>query len=107
MPKENTGSGLLVGTIVGTAVGAVGALLLAPKTGVQLREDISNKFQALSQRTQELASTAKDKTKDVLSSVREEASDLTDRAKKSNEHVMDAFSAAKDDVKDKVRSTTN
>jgi Gas vesicle protein len=107
MPKENTGSGLLVGTIVGTAVGAVGALLLAPKSGVKLREDISNKFQALSQRTQELASTARDKTKDVLSSVREEASDLSEHAKKSNEHVMDAFNAAKDDVRDKVRSSSN
>lgn len=26
MPKENSGNGMLVGTIVGTAVGAVGAL---------------------------------------------------------------------------------
>ncbi|GLX66495.1 YtxH domain-containing protein [Paenibacillus glycanilyticus] len=107
MPKENTGSGLLVGTIVGTAVGAVGALLLAPKSGVKLREDISNKFQAISQRTQELASTAKDKSKDVLSSVREEASDLSDRAKKSHEHVMDSFNNAKDDMKEKMSTTSN
>lgn len=107
MPKENSGNGMLVGTIVGTAVGAVGALLLAPKSGEKLREDISNKFQAFSQRTQDLAATARDKTKDVISGVKEETSDLANQARKSNEHVMDALSAAKDDVKDKFKSSSN
>lgn len=84
MPKENTCNGMLMGTMIGGAIGAVAALLLAPKSGVQLREDLSSKFQSISKKTQDIASTVGNKATDLVSTVKEEVSELADHAKDSN-----------------------
>ncbi len=43
--------GLLLGTIIGGAIGAITALLFAPKSGAELRKDIVNKSQDLYDKT--------------------------------------------------------
>lgn len=106
MPKENTGNGILLGTIIGSTVGAVAALLLAPKSGVKLREDISSKFQALCQKTQDVASTVGRTTKEIVANVKEEASELGEHAKESGQHIMESMSTTKDDIKDRLTTTT-
>ncbi|MBD2868016.1 YtxH domain-containing protein [Paenibacillus arenilitoris] len=105
MAKEQTGSGVVLGAIIGGAVGAVSALLLAPKSGAELREDISGKWQSVSQKTKEMASAVGRQTKTLASKIGDEASDLAGQAKKSNENVMDALTAAKDEVKEEAQAS--
>ncbi|OBZ13562.1 YtxH domain-containing protein [Bacillus sp. FJAT-26390] len=111
MSREHSSNGVLLGAIVGGAIGAISALLFAPKSGAHLREDLSNKFKEISektkdiatavgQNTKELAATVGQNTKDLASNIKEEAGDLVDHAKKSNQHIMESFSSAKEDVKD-------
>jgi len=106
MPKENTGSGLLLGTIIGGAVGAVTALLLAPKSGDRMRQDISDKFQAICQKTKDIASTVGDSAKELASSVKEEAAGLAEHAKESNENIKDTLISSKDEIKEKLIPST-
>ncbi|CAM4412729.1 gas vesicle protein [Paenibacillus endophyticus] len=116
MSRENSSNGVLVGAIVGGAIGAISALLFAPKTGTDLREDLASKFKAISDKTRDIATTVghttKDlaatvgqNTKDLATNIKDEAGDLIDHAKQSNQTIMDNFSSKKEDVKDELATT--
>ncbi|WP_078555018.1 YtxH domain-containing protein [Bacillus alkalicellulosilyticus] len=45
MRKKRSGNGMLMGTLIGGVIGATGALLLAPKKGEELRQDIRKQFE--------------------------------------------------------------
>jgi gas vesicle protein len=53
--EEETTRDLLIGGLVGGVVGAAVGLLLAPKSGEDLREDIADTYEDLSERTQDFA----------------------------------------------------
>ncbi|MCR8659699.1 YtxH domain-containing protein [Paenibacillus endoradicis] len=116
MPNETRSSGILLGTVIGGAMGIVATLLLAPKSGAKMREELSNKYHSLcdktkeiastvGDRTREIASTVGDTTKDIVESVKEEASSLADQAKESNQNIKNTFSSTKDEIKDKLTAT--
>jgi gas vesicle protein len=69
--------GLLLGFIAGSAIGAVTALLLAPKSGKELRKDIK-------QKTDELRETAQTQ----LQQAREKANELLNEGKKRSEEMI-------------------
>ncbi|OMF23445.1 hypothetical protein BK133_24455 [Paenibacillus sp. FSL H8-0548] len=100
MSRENSSSSVLVGAIVGGAIGAISALLFAPKAGADLREDLSSKFKSISEKTKEIATAVGENTKDLATSIKEETGDLIDHAKQSNQSVMNSISSAKEDVKE-------
>lgn len=50
MASENGGGSFLAGLVVGAAVGAIAALLLAPKSGKELRESLSEEGRKLRER---------------------------------------------------------
>ncbi|WP_141502009.1 YtxH domain-containing protein [Paenibacillus luteus] len=116
MSRENSSNGVLVGAIVGGAIGAISALLFAPKAGADLREDLSSKFRSISektkdiatavgQNTKEFATTVGQNTKDLATNIKQEAGDLVDHAKQSNQNIMDSISSAKEDVKEELATT--
>ncbi len=105
MPNETRSSGLLLGTVIGSAVGVVATLLLAPKSGAKMREELSNKYQSLCSKTKDIASKVGDTTKEVVESVKGEATSLAQHAKKSNQNVKDSFAASTDDMKEKLASS--
>lgn len=55
----------LVGAAVGSLLGGVGALLMAPKSGKKLRQDICDAYCDISDKTQDLAHKGKSLAKDV------------------------------------------
>lgn len=52
---DNHNKNFLVGAVIGGVLGAVSALLLAPKAGCELREDISDLYENAKESTNKLA----------------------------------------------------
>lgn len=108
MSNETKDSRMLMGVIIGGAIGAIAALLLTPKSGAQMREDISNTYQTICDKTKDIAaqvgSTTKDivsqvgsTTKEVAETVKEEAANLTQHAKQSGQNIRDTAASAIND----------
>lgn len=87
--NQTTGRDFSVGLIVGLLVGTVGGLLLAPKSGDALRDDISDQTQKLSKSSSNdsggedkgLKEKVQDKTDELRGKVEEKKDDMA--AKKS------------------------
>ncbi|EGL16058.1 MULTISPECIES: YtxH domain-containing protein [Paenibacillus] len=107
MSNESKGNGVLLGTLVGAGVGAITALLLAPKTGREMREDLSVKYSEWMAKGQELASDAKTKVADVASRVNEQTSNLVDRSKDLVSSAANSTNRALDNVKEMKEERTD
>jgi len=83
--------GTIKGVIVGGVIGAAAALLLAPKSGRELRSDICDRYSTIQDRTKQILSDAGGKTQEIAKQVGQQASDIADKTRS-------ALSAAKDEV---------
>jgi len=95
--KDKAESGMstkdfLIGTLIGAAVGSLTALLLAPKSGKELRVDLNNQACQLREKTDHIresvslkgngfTSTVKDKTTSISKKVSEQSVDLVKKVK--------------------------
>ena len=73
MAAQNKGKDLAIGAVVGGVVGAVAALLLAPKSGRELRGDIAAGCQTVSEKTQEIAKTVGSHTSEWFGKMKDAA----------------------------------
>jgi len=87
--KNMNGKDFLLGAVVGSAVGALAALLLAPKSGRELRGDISTQVGNVSDKTKQLASTVSEKTQSIASDFNVKRIELADKAKELSGKVAD------------------
>lgn len=86
MGANNNGKNFIVGTIIGSVVGATVALLFAPKSGRELREDINKG-----------AAQAKDMAYEWKEVAQEKGAELKDRAyEKGNELTQKAMDSTSD-----------
>ncbi|MCU6710808.1 YtxH domain-containing protein [Paenibacillus sp. J5C_2022] len=69
MPKETSLNGAVAGAIVGGAIGAITALLLAPKSGRELRSDLCAKAQSVKEHTSQLAGQLSAQAKELAGSM--------------------------------------
>lgn len=83
------GKDLLVGAIVGTVLGAVTALLFAPKSGRELRADIAEQYNNVSEKTQEIAGQLAEKSKEVAKSVSEHTVEWAGKTKEAALGIAD------------------
>lgn len=83
----------IIGVFVGGIVGAAAGLLLAPKSGRDLREDVVSQAGSLRERSAELTSSAKEKTAELSSAAKEKTAELTSSAK---EKTAELSAAAKE-----------
>jgi gas vesicle protein len=81
MSRSSNGKGksFLVGALLGTIAGGITALLLAPKSGKDMRKDLSKK-----------AREAQDKSEELFNNVSDQALDLVDKAKSIAHDAKDA-----------------
>jgi gas vesicle protein len=79
MAEENDGlvKGLLIGFIAGSAIGAIVALLYAPKSGKEMRADIKVK-----------ANDLKDEVADKLRQARSKAVDIINEGKRRSDDII-------------------
>lgn len=105
MPNESRSNGMLLGAVIGGTMGILATLLLAPKSGAKMREELSAKYQSLCEKTKDIASTVGDTTKDIVESVKEEAVNLAEQAKESNKSIKESFTSSTEEMRDKLSST--
>jgi gas vesicle protein len=62
---------IIIGALAGTVLGAVTALLLAPKSGRELRTDIADGYQQVSEKTQQAAKQVSSQTSEWIGKAKE------------------------------------
>lgn len=94
------GKDFLLGIVVGSALGAITALLLAPKSGRELRSDISDQYHTVSEKTQKIATEIGDKTQKI-------ASELSDKTQKIASEVGEKSQELIGKAKEVVSTVSN
>lgn len=126
MSKESTGintKDFMIGTLIGGIIGATTALFLAPKSGRELRGNISTQASTVAEKTNKLtsgalekggewANIAKDKTSSLTQTVTEQSSQLMNKVRDirktndSSDSVNDEISAV-DELAEEARNSEN
>lgn len=70
---KDSNKSLLWGALIGSVVGSVTALLFAPKSGRELRQDISEGARQVTEKGQELAVKVGEQSSQIVSKVKETA----------------------------------
>jgi gas vesicle protein len=89
MTKQTQPKDFMVGAAVGALLGTVSALLLAPKAGKSLRDDICGTYCDVSNRTQDVANQVSQKSKCFANNVSAGSQDLAEKAKCLVDHVSE------------------
>jgi len=77
---------LLLGVIVGGVIGALTALLAAPKSGRELRNDIKEQVNTVSEKTQQAVNTVSDKTSEWVEKVQEASKNVIENVRSWREN---------------------
>lgn len=97
MSENNmNGKDFLLGAVVGGLLGAATALLLAPKSGRELRSDISDQYHTISEKTQKIASDVSEKTQKLAGEVTEKSQEIVGKAKEVVNTVTNELKARKE-----------
>ncbi|HYM19376.1 MAG TPA: YtxH domain-containing protein [Candidatus Kapabacteria bacterium] len=102
--SSSTVQSFLVGAVIGGAVGAVFALLYAPKRGKDLREDISSKVTGLSSQFSSLLKKAKEAGEDLLHDETEVISESMHDAYQKAEELIDEADRIINDARARMKT---
>jgi gas vesicle protein len=80
--------GLFIGLLTGGAIGAIVALLYAPKSGKELRQDIRVKTDEYYDETEKFIADAKVKAKDLMNDGKKRSEQLISSAKAKSEELL-------------------
>lgn len=101
------GKDIIVGAIAGSVLGAVTALLLAPKSGRELRKDIAGGVQQVSEKTQTVAKQIGTQTSEWIGKAKDVTSQVVDQVRtwrsgddKEEEEVVIAAVAATEETEE-------
>ena len=104
--ESNFTQGLILGTIIGGTIGAITALLLAPKSGAELRKDLAEKSNELYDKTADYLYTAESNLNSVVSNTvnegRVRAQNIINSAKRQAEDILESAESVLHDAKAKA-----
>ena len=80
--EKGMGKGLLIGSLIGVAVGSIVALLYTPKSGKELRKNIKTKSQDIIENADRYIVKIKDKASQLLSGSTKKSQKWLKRLKK-------------------------
>ncbi len=105
MAHENDGmaKGLLIGFVAGSLVGAVVALLYAPKSGKELRRDIRDKSGKLIDDAEEYLARARSKAVEIINEGKKRSENVISDARKQAETLLGDAERILSDAKGKVQ----
>lgn len=92
----------VLGTFVGAAVAGVTALLLAPKSGKDLREDIASQADKTKDQARDYLNIAKDKGRELKETVEKAGSDYLDNASATYEQLSSQVGSDMDETKENL-----
>jgi gas vesicle protein len=89
--NNNMVKGLVIGLLAGSAIGALLALLYAPKSGKELRSDIKAKAEDLVEDAEGYVQSAREKSGQIISEAKRRSEELiTDAKRKATSLLEDA-----------------
>ena len=98
--------GLMLGTIIGGVMGAITALLLAPKSGVELRRDLAEKSQDVYDKASDYLANCEGNVGSVVSTTVNEskirAQNIIDSAKDQAQVLIDNAESVLSEAKEKA-----
>src|SRR5450759_222089 len=94
--------GLLIGLLAGGVLGAVIALLYAPKPGKELRADIKNKAGEMIDDAEEYINVAKSKAVDIINEGKKRSENLITEAKRRAESLLGDAEKILSDAKERI-----
>ncbi|GAA0379912.1 YtxH domain-containing protein [Bacillus horti] len=107
-----SGKDFLIGALTGAIVGAAAALLLAPKSGKELRVDLTDGYHTATKKTQEIAKNVGEKSeylvgkvKEAATNVKEDLQNLKATAIGEAKDVAEDVKDSAEDVKEEVAAT--
>ncbi|MDD8019378.1 MAG: YtxH domain-containing protein [Bacteroidota bacterium] len=86
--NDDNKNSFLIGFLAGSVVGAIVALLYAPKPGKELRADIKNKTSEIAETADEYISAARNKAVDIINEGKKKSEGLITEAKKRAESLL-------------------
>jgi len=104
MRQDNSGmlKGLIIGLLAGGAVGALVALLYAPKSGRELRADIKEKADGLMDGAEEYLTAAKSRAGEIVSDAKKRSDQLITDAKNKADSLLEDADKIISDARTKV-----
>lgn len=81
MSDAKKGKNFLIGAVVGGVLGAATALLFAPKSGRELRSDIAEQAQTVSEKTVKIARAVSSQTSEIYSKAKDTALTVVDNVR--------------------------
>ncbi|WP_256761211.1 YtxH domain-containing protein [Cohnella sp. WQ 127256] len=95
--------GTIKGALIGGVVGATAALLLAPKSGRELRGDIRDRYSSVQDRTKQMLSEAGNKTQEMAKQVSHQASEIMDKTRSAISTAKEEVQSWKDEKKSELK----
>jgi gas vesicle protein len=94
--NESSGAGsFLVGALVGGVIGAAAALFLAPKSGSEMRGDLTIQAAQLKGKSIEISSVAKEKATELTSAAKEKTGELSKTIQEQSGQLVDKVKSMK------------
>jgi len=100
-------STFLKGALVGGLLGAAAALLFAPKSGRELRGDLSGTISTMTDKSKELASTLGEKASDVAKSVSSKTAELAKSVNEGKNSIMESVKQASADLAEDAKNASD
>ena len=104
MANENGGASFLAGLLVGAALGAIGALLLASKSGKELRESLVEEGKKLRDRAMEEGRRMAEHSEETLGEYRDRGEAAYQKAREGVSETAETAKKAARGVKDALRT---
>jgi gas vesicle protein len=105
--ENGIGKGLLIGFLTGAAVGSIVALLFAPKSGKELREDIKTKSQDFIEDADQYIVKAKDKASQLINEGKKKSEKLVAETKEKVDTLLGEAERILTEAKDKAGSVAH
>lgn len=99
---KGMGKGLLIGLIAGGAIGAILALLYAPKSGKELRAQLKTQGGEMLDEAEQQLVKARTKAVDIINEGRKKSDQLITEAKRRAESLLGDAEKIMSDAKEKV-----
>ena len=102
--ENNSGSSIFLGFLAGGAIGAILALLYAPKTGRELRNDIKSRTDEYLDEADKYIAEARNKAKVLINDGKKKSEKIINDAKEKSEAILKDAEKVFNDAKAKASS---